>query len=109
MDDPNIAQIFDTKGYTLRAREETGSTRVCQGKVEMSYSRQSRNVLFYEGCLRGGLKVDSMFWGSRAPWGRSEDRCDGAGSEADGAKPPVKPGHKMPVLGVLVLWTDLLW
>src|SRR6476646_873940 len=43
-----------------------------------------------------------MFWGSRAPWGRSEDRCDGAGSEADGAKPPVKPGHKMPVLGVLV-------
>jgi hypothetical protein len=46
--------------------------------------------------------VDSMFRGSRAPWGRSEDRCDGAGSEADGAKPPVKPGHKMPVLGVLV-------
>ena len=46
--------------------------------------------------------LDSMFWGSRAPWGRSEDRCDGAGSEADGAKPPVKPGHKMPVLGVLV-------
>src|ERR1035438_9653322 len=43
-----------------------------------------------------------MFWGSRAPWGRSEDRCDGAGSEADGAKPPVKPGHEMPVLGVLV-------
>src|ERR1035437_7822193 len=43
-----------------------------------------------------------MFWGSRAPWGRSEDRCDGAGSEADGARPPVKPGHKMPVLGVLV-------
>jgi len=46
--------------------------------------------------------VDSMFRGSRAPWGRSEDRCDGAGSEADGAKPPVKPGQKMPVLGVLV-------
>jgi hypothetical protein len=46
--------------------------------------------------------VDSMFRGSRAPWGRSEDRCDGAGSEADGAKPPVKPGPKMPVLGVLV-------
>ena len=43
-----------------------------------------------------------MFWGSRASWGRSEDRCDGAGSEADGASPPVKPGHKMPVLGVLV-------
>jgi hypothetical protein len=39
---------------------------------------------------------------SRALWGRSEDRCDGAGSEADGAKPPVKPGQKMPVLGVLV-------
>src|SRR6185295_11712290 len=55
-------------------------------------------------CLGGGLKVDLMFWGSRAPWGRSEDRCDGAGSEADGAKPPVKPGHKLPVLGVLVLW-----
>ena len=46
--------------------------------------------------------MDSMFWGSRAPWGRSEDRCDGAGSEADGAKPPVKPGQKKPVLGVLV-------
>lgn len=46
--------------------------------------------------------VDSMFWGSRAPWGRSEDRCDGAGSEADGTKPPVKPGPMLPVLGVLV-------
>jgi len=46
--------------------------------------------------------LDSMFRGSRAPWGRSEDRCDGAGSEADGAKPPVKPGPMMPVLGVLV-------
>ena len=46
--------------------------------------------------------MDSMFRGSRAPWGRSEDRCDGAGSEADGAIPPVKPGHKLPVLGVLV-------
>src|SRR5436305_2617564 len=43
-----------------------------------------------------------MFWGSRAPRVRFEDRCDGAGSEADGAKPPVKPGHKLPVLGVLV-------
>jgi len=47
--------------------------------------------------------VDSMFRGSRAPWGRSEDCCDGAGSEADGAKPPVKPGPMLPVLGVLVL------
>ena len=46
--------------------------------------------------------MDSMFRGSRAPWGRSEDRCDGAGSEADGAKPPVKPGPMLPVLGVLV-------
>src|ERR1035438_3603797 len=43
-----------------------------------------------------------MFRWSRAPWGRSEDRCDGAGSEADGTRPPVKPGHKMPVLGNLV-------
>jgi len=43
-----------------------------------------------------------MFRGSRAPWSRSEDRCDGAGSEADGAKPPVKPGPMLPVLGVLV-------
>src|SRR5690242_2694508 len=43
-----------------------------------------------------------MFWGSRAPRGRSEDRCDGAGSEADGARPPVKPGPMLPVLGVLV-------
>jgi len=47
--------------------------------------------------------LNSMFGGSRAPWGRSEDRCDGAGSEADGAKPPVKPGPMLPVLGVLVL------
>ena len=52
--------------------------------------------------MGAGFIVDSMFRGGRAPWGRSEDRCDGAGSEADGAKPPVKPGHKMPVLGVLV-------
>src|ERR1700759_4486826 len=43
-----------------------------------------------------------MFEGNRAPWSRSEDRCDGAGSEADGAKPPVKPGPLLPVLGVLV-------
>jgi hypothetical protein len=43
-----------------------------------------------------------MFLGSRAPWGRSEDRCDGDGSKADGAKPPVKPGPMLPVLGVLV-------
>ena len=46
--------------------------------------------------------MDSMFRGSRAPWSRSEDRCDGAGSEADGAIPPVKPGPMLPVLGVLV-------
>lgn len=46
--------------------------------------------------------VDAMFRGSRAPWGRSEDRCDGAGSEADGTRPPVKPGPMLPVLGVLV-------
>jgi hypothetical protein len=44
--------------------------------------------------------LDSMFRGGRAPWGRSEDRCDGDGSEADGAKLPVKPGPKLPVLGV---------
>jgi hypothetical protein len=48
------------------------------------------------------VMLDSMFRGGRAPWGRSEDRCDGDGSEADGAEPPVKPGHKLPVLGVLV-------
>lgn len=41
-----------------------------------------------------------MFRGSRAPRSRSEDRCDGANFEADGAIPPVKPG--LPVLGVLV-------
>src|SRR5580658_5500236 len=46
--------------------------------------------------------LDLMFLGSRAPWGRSEDRCDGDGSEADGAKPPVKPAPMLPVLGVLV-------
>jgi hypothetical protein len=43
-----------------------------------------------------------MFRGSRAPWSRSEDRCDGANSEADGTIPPVKPGPMLPVLGVLV-------
>src|ERR1700676_2531161 len=43
-----------------------------------------------------------MFWGGRASRSRFEDRCDGAGSEADGAKPPVKPGPRLPVLGVLV-------
>src|SRR6266404_914327 len=68
----------------------------------MSYSLPSINVLFGGPWLRGGVIVGSMFRGSRAPWGRSEDRCDGAGSEADGTKPPVKPGPMMPVLGVLV-------
>ena len=43
-----------------------------------------------------------MFRGSRAPWSGSEDRCDGANSEAGGTKPPVKPGPMLPVLGVLV-------
>ena len=43
-----------------------------------------------------------MFLGSRVPGSRSEDRCDGAGSEADGANPPVKPGPMLPVLGGLV-------
>jgi hypothetical protein len=53
--------------------------------------------------------VKLMFRGSRAPWSRSEDRCDGAGSEADGAKPPVKPGPMLPVLGVLVLDARTAW
>jgi hypothetical protein len=74
----------------------------CQRKVEMSYSPQSRNVRFCRWILRGGFSLGMMFWGSRAPWSRSEDRCDGAGSEAEGAKPPVKPGPMLPVLGVLV-------
>jgi hypothetical protein len=46
--------------------------------------------------------MKTMFRGSRAPWSRSEDRCDGAGSEADGANPPVKPGPMLPVLEGLV-------
>src|SRR5229473_2669251 len=58
---------------------------------------------------RVGVRVDTMFRGSRAPRGRFEDRCDGAGSEADGAKPPVKPGPVLPVLGVLVLEASLFW
>jgi hypothetical protein len=33
--------------------------------------------------------LDAMFRGGRALWGRSEDRCDGAGSEAGGTKPSV--------------------
>ena len=50
--------------------------------------------------------MNTMFWGSRAPWSRSEDRCDGANFEADGARPPVKPGPMLPVLGVLVFRGD---
>jgi hypothetical protein len=107
---PSISSRIERPCCTSQAETRGPSTRVvypvsstpCQGKVEMSYSQQSRNVLFEEVGWRGGVRVDSMFRGSRAPWGRSEDRCDGAGSEADGAKPPVKPGHKLPVLGVLV-------
>src|SRR6266852_1235414 len=58
---------------------------------------------------RVGVRVDTMFRGSRATRGRSEDRCDGAGSEADGAKPPVKPGPMLPVLGVLVFPDTSAW
>ncbi len=65
--------------------------KLCQGKIEMSYSQQSRNVLFCGAELRSEVKLDWMFRGSRAPGGRSEGRCDGAGSEADGAKPSVNP------------------
>ena len=50
--------------------------------------------------------MNTMFRGSRAPWSRTEDRCDGANSEADGAIPPVKPGKMLPVLGVLVFQGD---
>ena len=46
--------------------------------------------------------MDLMLPRSRTLRGRSEDRCDGADSEAEGAKPPVKPGLMLPVLGVLV-------
>ena len=34
--------------------------------------------------------------------GKIQSRGDGAGSEAVGTKPPVKPGPMLPVLGVLV-------
>ena len=53
--------------------------------------------------------LDSMFWGGRAPWGRSEDRSDGVGSETGGAIPPVKPGHKLPVLRALVFLDPATW
>jgi hypothetical protein len=53
------------------------------------YSLPSRNVRFGGRKLRSQVKLRSMFRGSRAPWGRFEDRCDGAGSEADGAEPSV--------------------
>ncbi len=43
-----------------------------------------------------------MLRGGRAPWSRSEDRCDGAGSEADVARPPVKAGPMLPAPGALV-------
>lgn len=104
---------FSQEIRTLRVFTRPMSLNVlgcpCQGKVKRFYCEQSRNVLFGEGSLEGELTVDSMFRGSRAPGGRSEDRCDGAGSEAEGAKPPVKPGHKMAVLGVLVFRADLVW
>jgi hypothetical protein len=61
----------------------------CQRQIEMSYSLPSRNVRFGGRKLRSQVKLRSMFRGSRAPWGRFEDRCDGAGSEADGAEPSV--------------------
>jgi hypothetical protein len=31
----------------------------------------------------GGVRVDSMFRGSRAPWGRSEDRWDRGKGKTD--------------------------
>ena len=53
--------------------------------------------------------LDSMFWGSRAPWGRSEDRCDGAGSEADGAKPRSNRAQCCPFRGFWFCMVRLLW
>ena len=41
-----------------------------------------------------------MFRGSRAPWSRYEDRCDGAGSEADGTTPPVHSGPRIRCWGL---------
>jgi hypothetical protein len=85
------------------------SISLCQGQIEMSYFLPSRNVRFCEAWREDGFMLDLMFLGSRAPWGRSEDRCDGDGSEADGANPPVKPGPMLPVPGVLVFLNHLLW
>src|SRR4051794_14386795 len=58
----------------------------------MSSFLPRKNVRFWRWVGEVEVKVVVMFRGSRAPWSRSEDRCDGAGSEADGAKPPVKTG-----------------
>ena len=49
--------------------------------------------------------LDSILW-EVALLGKIQSRCDGAGSAADGTKPPVKPGLMMPVLGVLVFWPN---
>src|SRR5690348_2160500 len=52
-----------------------------------------------------------MFRGSRVPRGRFEDRCDGAGSEADGAKPSVNRAlaRQQPVPRVLVCKSESVW
>ena len=72
----------------------------CQGKVEMSYSQQSRNVLFCRGVCRRRVRLNAIPREVALP-GKIQSRGDGAGSEADGTKPPVKPGPMLPVLGVL--------
>ena len=42
--------------------------------------------------------MDSILW-EVAFLGKIQSRCDGAGSAADGTKPPVKPGLMCPFWG----------
>ena len=58
---------------------------VCQGKIEMSYSRQSRNVVLGQVRLGRRVSVGSSARGrARAD---AQGRCDGAGSEEIGCRP----------------------
>src|ERR1017187_8342022 len=60
----------------------------CQRKVEMSYSPQSRNVLFFGWGGEVGFKV-WMILREVALLGKIQSRCDGVGSEVNGGKPSV--------------------
>jgi hypothetical protein len=51
------------------------------------------------GSTGGCVVVWIRFFGKSRSWGRSKADATGAGSAADGTKPPVKPGLKCPFWG----------